>query len=104
MWDPKITIEYVSDPAAAERYREAHEQFDRNSQWLQANWPNLLPQARGKILAVAGQEAYLADTPEEAWKWTKDHHPEDKGPLVQYVFAKEGPRFYGFRGRVVDVR
>lgn len=104
MWDPKIVIEEVTDPVEIARHREVAEAFARNSNWLQANWKNLLPQARGKILAVAGQEAHLAETPEEAWKWAEDNHPEDKGPLVQYVIEKEGPRFYGIRWRMAEMR
>ena len=104
MWDPKIVIEEVTDPAEIARHREVAAAFVLNSNWLQGNWHQLLPQARGKILAVAGQEAFLADTPEEAWQWTKDRHPEDKGPLVRYVIAKEGPRIYVCPGRLAGVR
>ena len=103
MWDPKITIEFVNDPAEAERHWEARAHYDRNSNWLQNHWPELLPQARGKILAVAGQEAHVAETPEEAWKWTKEHHPEDKGPIVQFVFTNVGPRCYDLRRRMVQL-
>lgn len=103
MWPSEITIEEVTDPAEIARFREGHEQFGRNSKWLEANWKSLLPQARGKFVAVAGQEAFIAETPEEAWRWTKERHPEDKGPLVQFVFASEGPRFYGNRWRMAGM-
>lgn len=104
MWQANIVIENVSDPVEIDGHKQGWEHFDRNCRWLEQNWKNLLPRARGMIVAVAGEEAFLAETPEEAWKWTKEHHPEDMGPLVQYVFAKEGPRCYGIRGRVADVR
>ncbi len=103
MWNPNIIIEEVNDPVEISRHREIAEAFERNSNWLQANWQNLMPQARGKFLAVAGQEAFLADTPEEAWSWSEQHHPEDKGPIVRYVIEKEGPRIYVGRWGVVDL-
>ncbi len=95
--DPQFTIEEVTDPVAVARFRAMHEQAKRNSDWLQAHWDDLLPQARGKFLAVAGQEAFLANTPEEAWTWAETTHPTDKGAIVQYVRAEKGPRFYGHR-------
>jgi len=51
-----------------------------------------VPQARGKFLAVAGQEAFLADTAAAAWAWVEARHPEDDGAVVQYVRPQQGPR------------
>lgn len=103
MWDPQITIEVVTDPAAIEKHREQREQFVRNSEWLQAHWPNLMPQAAGRFVAVAGQEAFLASSADEAWAWVERVHPDDRGPVVQYVLAGKGPRSYAHRWFVVDV-
>lgn len=66
----------------------------RNSDWLQAHWVDVLPQARGKFLAVAGQEPFIADTPAEAWAWVDATHPEDDGAIVQYIRTETGPRIY----------
>jgi hypothetical protein len=98
MNEPKITIEDVTDPIEIARFRAQDEQHKRNSDWLQAHWSDVLPQAQGKFLAVAGQEAFIADSPEEAWAWAAAKHPEDNGAFVQYVFPKGGPRIYGNRG------
>ena len=93
-----FTLEEVSDPVENARCRAQHEQFKCNSDWLQAHWVDLLPQALGKFLAVAGQEAHLADSPEEARRLAKAAHPEDNGTLCQYVFPRQGPRIYAHRG------
>jgi hypothetical protein len=82
---PKIIIEAVDDPVAAARVRTLSEQGKRNSDWLQAHWSELLPQARGKFVAVAEQEAFIADSVEDAWAWVARTHPGDNGALVQYV-------------------
>src|SRR3954464_8228203 len=94
---PQYVIEVVTDPAELARGREVREQFDRNSDWLEAHWPELLPQALGKCLAVAGQEAFLADNAAEAIAKARAAHPEDKGLLVRYVDPRRGPRIYGIR-------
>jgi hypothetical protein len=95
---PQFTIEVITDPAAVARGRAQDERAQRNSDWLQGHWKDLLPRARGKFVAVAGQEAFIADSPKEAWAWAACVHPEDDGALVQFVFATPGPRLYGNRG------
>ena len=92
-----FTIEEVTDPDEIARARAQDERHRRNSDWLQAHWPDVLPQARGKFLAVAGQEPFIADTPEEAWAWAAATHPEDNGAIVQYVRPEKGPRIYADR-------
>jgi hypothetical protein len=96
--EPKVIIEEVTDPEAIARHKIVHEHFQRNSDWLKSHWPDLLPQARGKFVAVAGQEAFLADTPEAAWGWARRAHPEDQGAFVQYVRPDLGPRIYAYCG------
>src|SRR5438270_9999702 len=91
---PTLTLEEVTDPTEIARFRAQQEQFRRNSEWLQSHWPDLLPQALGKFLAVAGQEAFLADTPEEAWARARAAHPDDDGAISQYVFPEGGLRIY----------
>jgi len=85
MSESKIIIEEVTDPAEVARINAQDEQAKRNSDWLQAHWADVLPQARDKYLAVAGQEAHIAETPEAAWAWAKTAHAEDHGAFVQYV-------------------
>jgi len=90
---PQFTIEEI-DAEARAPYRDQSERFRRNRDWLQTHWTHLLPQARGKFVAVAGQESFLADTPDEAWAWVAHAHPEDDGAFVRYVRVEQGPRIY----------
>jgi hypothetical protein len=89
-----FVIEEVTDPAEVARSKTQHEHHKRNTDWLQAHWGDLLPQARGKFLAVANHEAYVAETPEAAWASTEPTYPDDDGAFVQYVRTDEGPRIY----------
>lgn len=94
----QFAIEEVGDPAETARARERDARARRNSDWLQSHWAELLPRARGKFLAVAGQEAFLADSPDEAWRLATVAHPEDDGVIEQYVRPERGPRLYANRG------
>jgi hypothetical protein len=73
------------------------ERARRNSNWLGCHWAEVLPQARGKFVAVAGEEGFVADNPEQAWAWVRRVHPEDDGALVQFVRADINPRIYAYR-------
>jgi hypothetical protein len=103
MEPPRFGIEEVNDPSAIARCRAQDEWARRNSDWLQAHWPDLLPHARGRFVAVAGQEAFVADTPEDAWAQARVAHPEDEGALCQYVFPEGGPRIYAHPRRVAGL-
>jgi hypothetical protein len=94
---PALIIEESNDAAEVGRARVQQNRAMRNSQWLQAHWPSLRPQAAGKFIAVAGQEAFVADTPDAAWPLARAAHPEDDGALCQYVRPQQGPRFYANR-------
>jgi hypothetical protein len=98
MDEPQVIIGEVTDPEAIARARAQDERARRNDEWLQAHWPEIVPRARGRFLAVAGQEAFIADTPEEAWDMAMAAHPEDDGAHAQYVLPEPGPRIYAYRG------
>jgi hypothetical protein len=97
MKENHLTFDIETDPERLAQSRARSERFKRNSDWLQAHWPDLLPQARGKFLTVAGQEAFIADTPEESRAMARAPHPDDDGSLSQYVRHAQGPRFYSHR-------
>jgi hypothetical protein len=91
---PTFVIEEVTDPDEIERIKAQDERARRNSDWLQKHWPELLPAARGKFIAVAGREAFIADTAEDAWAMAKAAHHDDGGAIDQYVRPELGPRIY----------
>jgi hypothetical protein len=99
MGEFQITIEEVHDPVEVERYRAHRERAQKNWDWLKAHQHELLPEGFGKFLAVAEQEPFLADTPEEAWAWIQRAHPEDTGAFVEYLMPPKGPRIYSPRVR-----
>jgi hypothetical protein len=94
---PNIVITEVTDPVEAAKSQAQFARARANSDWLQAHWQDLMPQARGKFVAVAGQEAHIADTAELAWAWAAATHPEDDGAFVRYIRTESGPRVYAYR-------
>jgi hypothetical protein len=103
MRDSAFLIEEVDDPVEVARCRAQDERARRNNDWLQSHWSDLLPRARGHYLVVAGEQAFIADTPEAAWALAGQAHPEDDGALGQYVFPGQGPRVYANRRAVAGL-
>src|SRR5262245_22383038 len=82
---PPVTMEIVTDPEELARARAQDERFQRNSDWLQAHVPEVYWQHRGRFIGVAGQELFVADTPEEVLALAKAAHPDDDGLLTRYI-------------------
>jgi hypothetical protein len=95
---PKLTVEFGPPSADASKVLARMGRAQRNSEWLQAHWGDLLPQTLGKYVAVAGEEAFIADSPGQAWAWARQTHPEDDSATVQYVNPQQGPKIYANRG------
>ena len=57
MREPVFQIEEINDPVEGARCKAQDERGRRNSDWLQAHWADLLPQAQGKFVAIASQES-----------------------------------------------
>src|SRR5262249_28818675 len=93
----ELTITFGPPPGDAGAVAARMERARRNSQWLQAHWADLLPRAQGQFLAVAGEEAFIASSAEEAWAWARGTHPEDDAATVQYVNSQPGPKIYAHR-------
>jgi hypothetical protein len=95
--EPQVVITEITDPQRLAEGRAVDEQTRRNGDWLQTHWSEVLPQARGKFLAVAGQQPFIADTMEEALALARAAHPDDRGLLLQYIRTTRGPRIYAHR-------
>ena len=102
MEEPKVTLEFNDDPAHYEKARAQHDRAVRNGEWLERHWGDLLPGVRGRFVAVAGQEAFVADTGAEARRMAAEAHPEDDGVIVQYVRKDAYPRIYAHIGKMVS--
>ena len=91
-------FEEESDPQLIARHHTQDERHRRNLAWLESHWDQLLPQARGHFLAVANEQAFIAESADAAWDWIYVNHPNDTGAFVQHVAAKPAMRIYANTG------
>jgi hypothetical protein len=89
-----IIIEEVTNPEELAKARAQWERFDRNAAWLQAHASEIYPRYRGKCICIAGEELFVADTPEEAWALAKAAHPDDDGSFIHYIPREKLTRIY----------
>lgn len=92
-----MVVEEICEADEIARMQAQRSQFRRNADWLESHWDDVTPHAYGKFIAVAGQEAFVAVTSAEGYAWARAAHPEDSGPLVEYVLPPNGPRIYANR-------
>jgi hypothetical protein len=64
--DVPVAMEEVTDPEELAKAKAQRARFDRNSAWLQAHAAEIYAHYRGKCMCIAGEELFVADTPEEA--------------------------------------
>ena len=100
MEEQKFVIEFNDDPVFNAESHARRLQFKKNVDWLSAHWADVLPRASGKFVAVAGQEAFVAEDPLEAERLAVAAHPDDKGVYVKYLDPRKGIRLYGNRRRM----
>lgn len=88
-------MEEVTDQEELAQAREQDERFDRNSDWLQAHAAEIYRDHRGKCICIAGEELFVADTPERAIAQARAAHSEEDGSiLIRYIPREKLARIY----------
>lgn len=83
---PVIEVFELTDPVELEQARLQRAQFDKNSEWLQQHFDEVYrPENRGKIVCIAGEEAFFGDAVEEVEARATATHPDDKGSFMRYI-------------------
>ncbi len=98
-----LVMEEVTDPAELARASARHERFQRNLAWFEAHALSIGEQYRGKCICIAGEELFVADTPEEVFALAKAAHPDDDGLFLHYIQKEKRCRIYAHRGPVASV-
>ena len=91
---PPVVMEEVTDPEELAKAQAQWERFDRNSAWLQAHAQEIYTRYRGKCICIAGEELFVADTPEEVLALASAAHPEDDGFFLHYIPREKVARIY----------
>jgi hypothetical protein len=89
-----LMMEEITEPDELTKARAQRERFDRNSAWLQAHAAEVYRRYRGKCVCVAGEELFVADTPEQALALATAAHPEDNGSFLRYIPREKIDRIY----------
>ena len=97
-----VQMEVVTDAAELARSRKQDEQFDRNSDWLEAHAADVYSQCRGQHVCVAGQELFVASTGAQALRLAQAAHPDDEGVLLRYIPCQKVTRIYA-RCSLIDL-
>ena len=84
---PRPIFMTVIDQAEDDEGHPHRDAFLQNSWWLIEHWLEVLPPALGKYLAVAGRQAFAADSAEEARALARAAHPEDAVKLLRTATA-----------------
>jgi hypothetical protein len=99
-----LIMEEVTDPEELAAIRARRARFARNAAWLQAHAAEVYTRYRGKCICVAGEELFVADTPEEVLTLARTAHPEDDGFFLHYIPREKLARIYASAWRMVSVR
>lgn len=91
----QVAVEVVTDEVELAKARHRREQFKQNAAWLEAHARQIYSQHRGKCICVAGEEMFVADSPEAVYAMAHEAHPDDEGFLLRYIPIKKVPRIYG---------
>ena len=92
----QVVIEEVTDPVEIAAARAQRERSDRNAAFLEAHAKEIYARYRGKCVCIAGEELFVADTPEKAMALAKTAHPEDDRRFMRYI-PKERPQWRDHR-------
>jgi hypothetical protein len=99
-----IVLKYITDPQELEKTRAQKERFERNWKWFQAHAAEIYPRHRGKCYCVAGQELFVAETPQEVLALARAAHPDDDGRFTGYIFREKRTRIYANRRLLASLR
>ena len=89
-----VTVQEVTDPQEVAKAQARRSRFDRNEAWLQRHAAEIYKRHRGRYVCIAGEELFVAETPEAAYESGKSAHPEDDGRFVRYIPKEKLPRVY----------
>jgi hypothetical protein len=99
-----ILMEEVTDPSELQNAWAQDARFARNWAWFEAHAAEIYATHRGKCICVAGEELFVADTPEEALANAITAHPDDDGRFPRLILKERLARVYVDQWHVAYVR
>lgn len=100
---PSVVMEEMTDPLELAKAQAQDERFARNWAWFEAHAAEIYVSHRGKCVCVAGEELFVADTPEEVLNLATAAHPEDDGRFTRIIPREKVARIYVDQWRMASV-
>ena len=100
--DPPVVKE-ITDSNELAKARLQDERFEKNWNWFEAHATDIYARHRGKCLCVAGEELFVADTPEAVLALAAAAHPEDNGRFTRYIPRERTSRLYAHSWRMASM-
>lgn len=95
--DSGLQMREITDSIEIAESAQRRAAFDRNAAWLQAHASEVYAQNRGKVICIAGEELFVADTTQAAVAAALACHPSDPGMFVRYIPREKVTRVYADR-------
>ena len=99
-----IIMEEVTDAGELEKARAQDVRFARNWAWFEAHAAEIYATHRGKSVCIAGEELFVADTPEEVLAKAIAAHPDDDGRFTRIIPQERLARVYADQRHMAYVR
>ena len=99
-----IFMEEVDDAGELEKARAQDVRFARNWVWFEAHASEIYASHRGKCICIAGEQLFVADTPEEALAKAVAAHPDDDGRFTRLIPLERLARLYVHQRHMAYVR
>jgi hypothetical protein len=98
-----ITKGIVTDPREIAEGQIRRESLERNLAWFQEHASEIYRTHRGKCICIAGQQLFVADSPNEVLELARTAHPKDEGRFTHYVPPEKVDRIYAAQGALATL-
>jgi hypothetical protein len=89
-WPVTPVVAFIeSSPPDAARAAEQLVRAERNTTWFEAHAADIYRTHRDRFICVAGQELFVAETPEAVLAAAQTKHPDDDGRIIRYIPAEK---------------
>jgi hypothetical protein len=105
--NPGGLIAMFEDGISPEELAAFHAQgvrYERNLAWLLPRLHEIHARHKGNCICVAGEELFVAESPQEVLALARAAHPEDDGRLLRYLSPVKGPRIYAHQRQMAAGR
>ena len=99
-----IVMELVTDPVELAKAFAQDARFEKNWVWFEAHAAEIYTRHRGKIYCIAGEELFVADTPDEVLALARAAHPDDDGRFTGIIPKERSFRIYAHQRLVAPLR